>query len=70
MMISVVEKFGVGKEILYAYQGCIYVIKNTVKAVILRNMSNVIYSCDSFIYNPKSEKVGTVWKTQIKKENF
>ncbi len=22
-----------------------------------------------FIYNPKSEKVGTVWKTQIKKES-
>ncbi len=21
------------------------------------------------IYNPKSEKVGTVWKTQIKKES-
>ncbi len=32
--------------------------------------------CDSvcvyiyiYIYNPKSEKVGTVWKTQIKKES-
>ncbi len=23
----------------------------------------------NFIYNPKSEKVGTVWKTQIKKES-
>ncbi len=23
----------------------------------------------AFIYNPKSEKVGTVWKTQIKKES-
>ncbi len=22
-----------------------------------------------YIYNPKSEKVGTVWKTQIKKES-
>ncbi len=22
-----------------------------------------------FYYNPKSEKVGTVWKTQIKKES-
>ncbi len=22
-----------------------------------------------FLYNPKSEKVGTVWKTQIKKES-
>ncbi len=24
---------------------------------------------DKSIYNPKSEKVGTVWKTQIKKES-
>ncbi len=24
---------------------------------------------DIFIYNPKSEKVGTVWKMQIKKES-
>ncbi len=23
----------------------------------------------SLVYNPKSEKVGTVWKTQIKKES-
>ncbi len=22
-----------------------------------------------YMYNPKSEKVGTVWKTQIKKES-
>ncbi len=25
--------------------------------------------CLIIIYNPKSEKVGTVWKTQIKKES-
>ncbi len=30
---------------------------------------NNIYSFKGFIYNPKSEKVGTVWKTQIKKES-
>ncbi len=24
---------------------------------------------DLWLYNPKSEKVGTVWKTQIKKES-
>ncbi len=28
---------------------------------------NTFYDC--LKYNPKSEKVGTVWKTQIKKES-
>ncbi len=27
------------------------------------------YILGVFKYNPKSEKVGTVWKTQIKKES-
>ncbi len=29
----------------------------------------VSYAHQGWIYNPKSEKVGTVWKTQIKKES-
>ncbi len=30
----------------------------------------LFFLCASaFIYNPKSEKVGTVWKMQIKKES-
>ncbi len=28
----------------------------------------ICYYC-YYYYNPKSEKVGTVWKTQIKKES-
>ncbi len=28
-----------------------------------------IYNSETQKYNPKSEKVGTVWKTQIKKES-
>ncbi len=29
----------------------------------------VMYECNQTYYNPKSEKVGTLWKTQIKKES-
>ncbi len=28
-----------------------------------------LYNNYIYMYNPKSEKVGTVWKTQIKKES-
>ncbi len=44
------------KEVSYAYRGCIYVIKNTVKTVIIWNITtvfylnrfqNFIYSCDA-----------------------
>ncbi len=31
--------------------------------------THCILHCDTKKYNPKSEKVGTVWKTQIKKES-
>ncbi len=30
---------------------------------------NILSLCCCTLYNPKSEKVGTVWKTQIKKES-
>ncbi len=40
----------------------IYVVKITFCSV------NAL-SAGLFSYNPKSEKVGTVWKTQIKKES-
>lgn len=33
------------------------------------NVEMLILRDEKHIYNPKSEKVGTVWKTQIKKES-
>ncbi len=32
-------------------------------------ISSIAASQCAYLYNPKSEKVGTVWKTQIKKES-
>ncbi len=47
--------------------------KNTNIAKYYDNLKYLCHmKCDGkaeFIYNPKSEKVGTVWKTQIKKES-
>ncbi len=40
-----------------------YIHANTCKY-----FQNIYCMCVS-LYNPKSEKVGTVWKTQIKKES-
>ncbi len=43
---------------LFLRSSCIIIVPKPVNTVIF-----------VFIYNPKSEKVGTVWKTQIKKES-
>ncbi len=52
-----------------------YTIKDTFRCLITmwrigiakRGLNELIFCENLKIYNPKSEKVGTVWKTQIKK---
>jgi len=34
------------KNVFYVHQGCIYLIRNTVKLLQFKIMCNVIYSCD------------------------
>ncbi len=57
-MHTTIQKFGVGKiilmflkEVSYAYQGCIYLIKNTVKTVTLWNTITIYYSIAVFYFN-------------------
>ncbi len=47
---------------VYTKQNIILKVHCVIFRMIYRQKCNIIY-------NPKSEKVGTVWKTQIKKES-
>ncbi len=61
--MTLMTGFVVQGHTLYIY--CIYIYSIYIYVYIYIYIRTVY----SGIYNPKSEKVGTVWKTQIKKES-
>ncbi len=60
--------FTLGTPYQVKYSDCLHLVFKPINdnvLVLIHLYCNVLI----LIYNPKSEKVGTVWKTQIKKES-
>ncbi len=56
-------------EVICMFFCCCFVFLSSFQIIRKEETNNKQEKVLNYYYNPKSEKVGTVWKTQIKKES-